>query len=196
MRGSWVLVSPHRTKRPWQSVFIPPIYCKHYSNSCHYYTRGQQEAASKSTLPAYDPSCYLCPGNKRAQGDTNPKYDSTLVFVNDYSAVKEEQTEYHPEDQDGGMHEVSHLVPCEHEHLGPLVKTSRPLLPPPPRRTRHRQMLCDNLFAFSQPHSRRPSSFQDTAYNPYVDTALRCASFAHICSGGRRTSNHDPSTEP
>jgi UDPglucose--hexose-1-phosphate uridylyltransferase len=38
--------------------------------------------------------CYLCPGNKRAQGDLNPQYKSTFVFVNDYSAVKEEQAEY------------------------------------------------------------------------------------------------------
>ncbi len=65
-------------------------------------SRGQQEAASHTTLPDYDPSCYLCPGNKRAQGDTNPKYDSTFVFVNDYSAVKEEQAEYNPDGKDGG----------------------------------------------------------------------------------------------
>ncbi|KAJ5651284.1 Galactose-1-phosphate uridylyltransferase [Penicillium longicatenatum] len=73
LRGSHVLVSPHRTKRPWQ---------------------GAQESASKTTLPSYDPKCYLCPGNQRAQGDVNPKYDSTFVFVNDYSAVKEEQAAY------------------------------------------------------------------------------------------------------
>ncbi|KAK3704807.1 galactose-1-phosphate uridyl transferase [Vermiconidia calcicola] len=73
LRGSWVLVSPHRTKRPWQ---------------------GQQEGASENVLPAYDSSCYLCPGNKRAAGDCNPKYDSTFVFVNDYSAVKEQQVDY------------------------------------------------------------------------------------------------------
>ncbi|KAJ5925149.1 Galactose-1-phosphate uridylyltransferase [Penicillium verhagenii] len=73
LRGSHVLVSPHRTKRPWQ---------------------GAQESASKTTLPSYDPKCYLCPGNQRAQGDVNPKYDSTFVFVNDYSAVKEEQASY------------------------------------------------------------------------------------------------------
>ncbi|KAJ5805173.1 hypothetical protein N7474_011060 [Penicillium riverlandense] len=73
LRGSSILVSPHRTKRPWQ---------------------GQQESPSKTTLPAYDPQCYLCPGNQRAAGDVNPKYDSTFVFVNDYSAVKEEQSDY------------------------------------------------------------------------------------------------------
>ena len=57
--------------------------------------RGQQEQASTITLPQYDPNCYLCPGNKRAGGQTvNPNYESTFVFVNDYSAVKEEQAEY------------------------------------------------------------------------------------------------------
>ncbi|OJJ46783.1 hypothetical protein ASPZODRAFT_132937 [Penicilliopsis zonata CBS 506.65] len=80
LRGSYVLVSPHRTKRPWQ---------------------GQQESPSKTSLPAYDPACYLCPGNKRAQGDSNPQYDRTFVFVNDYSAVKEEQAPYEPEHEAG-----------------------------------------------------------------------------------------------
>ncbi|VBB84334.1 Putative Galactose-1-phosphate uridylyltransferase [Podospora comata] len=76
LTGSWLLVSPHRTKRPWQ---------------------GAQETPSKNTLPSYDPKCYLCPGNKRAQGDSNPPYENTFAFVNDYSAVKETQQDYHPE---------------------------------------------------------------------------------------------------
>ena len=75
LRDSWILVSPHRTKRPWQ---------------------GQQEGPSKTTLPDYDPSCYLCPGNTRASGDQNPNYQTTFVFVNDYSAVKEQQEDYTP----------------------------------------------------------------------------------------------------
>ncbi|KAL8890782.1 MAG: hypothetical protein Q9215_002086 [Flavoplaca cf. flavocitrina] len=82
LRGSWVLVSPHRTKRPWQ---------------------GQEEAATDTTLPVYDPSCYLCPGNRRAAGDVNPQYESTLVFVNDYSAVKEVQADYKSADTDGSL---------------------------------------------------------------------------------------------
>jgi UDPglucose--hexose-1-phosphate uridylyltransferase len=90
LRGSWVLVSPHRTKRPWQ---------------------GQQEAASRIELPKYDPSCYLCPGNKRAQGDVNPKYDRTFVFVNDYSAVKQEQSEYHAPAENGTL--ASRLLRAE-----------------------------------------------------------------------------------
>ena len=62
----WVLVSPHRLARPWQ---------------------GQVEAAQPSGLPAYDPSCYLCPGNARANGERNPAYASTFAFTNDFPAL-------------------------------------------------------------------------------------------------------------
>ncbi|WEW59558.1 galactose-1-phosphate uridyl transferase [Emydomyces testavorans] len=58
--------------------------------------RGQQESPTKTSLPPYDPACYLCPGNKRAQGNQNPQYTKPFVFVNDFSAVKEEQSLYHP----------------------------------------------------------------------------------------------------
>jgi UDPglucose--hexose-1-phosphate uridylyltransferase len=63
----WVLVSPHRTKRPWQ---------------------GQVEEAAAEAQPVYDPSCYLCPGNARAGGARNPAYQSTFVFDNDFAALK------------------------------------------------------------------------------------------------------------
>jgi UDPglucose--hexose-1-phosphate uridylyltransferase len=67
LRREWVLVSPHRTQRPWQ---------------------GQTEdTAQPATLP-YDPTCYLCPGNPRAGGAQTPKYTSTYVFENDYAALK------------------------------------------------------------------------------------------------------------
>jgi UDPglucose--hexose-1-phosphate uridylyltransferase len=62
----WVLVSPHRTQRPWQ---------------------GQQEAPSKPDELAYDSTCYLCPGNLRANGETNPQYQSTFSFENDFAAL-------------------------------------------------------------------------------------------------------------
>ena len=65
----WVLVSPHRTRRPWQ---------------------GKQEDADLSKRPEYDPKCYLCPGNTRANGETNPAYESTYVFGNDFAALLEE----------------------------------------------------------------------------------------------------------
>lgn len=66
LRRSWVLVSPHRAKRPWQ---------------------GQQEEPVKDTKPEYDPKCYLCPGNARINGELNPEYKDTFVFENDFSAV-------------------------------------------------------------------------------------------------------------
>ena len=66
LTGDWILVSPHRTKRPW---------------------RGQVERTPPETLPAYDPTCYLCPGNERAGGRTNPHYAATFVFDNDFSAL-------------------------------------------------------------------------------------------------------------
>ncbi|KAJ5352880.1 hypothetical protein N7452_001854 [Penicillium brevicompactum] len=78
LRGSSILVSPTGPNVPGRA----------------------QESASKTTLPNHDPECYLCPGNKRAQGDTNPNYESTFVFVNDYSAVKEEQAHYEPSNED------------------------------------------------------------------------------------------------
>jgi UDPglucose--hexose-1-phosphate uridylyltransferase len=66
LTGEWALVSPHRTQRPWQ---------------------GQVEKPPPDERPAYDPHCYLCPGNARAGGACNPHYESTFVFTNDFSAL-------------------------------------------------------------------------------------------------------------
>lgn len=66
LTGEWILVAPHRTKRPWQ---------------------GHQEDEIHKNTVGYDPSCYLCPGNTRANGEINPSYDSTYTFVNDFSAL-------------------------------------------------------------------------------------------------------------
>ncbi|KAL9107234.1 MAG: hypothetical protein Q9227_007858 [Pyrenula ochraceoflavens] len=73
------------------------------SSKASRFSIGQQEAPSKTELPFYDPKCYLCPGNPRAAGDTNPQYESTFVFVNDYSAVKETQADYKQEDEPGSL---------------------------------------------------------------------------------------------
>ena len=62
----WVLVSPHRAKRPWL---------------------GQVEKVPPESLPPYDPTCYLCPGNERAAGRRNPGYTETFVFDNDFPAL-------------------------------------------------------------------------------------------------------------
>ncbi|MCZ8229692.1 UDP-glucose--hexose-1-phosphate uridylyltransferase [Flavobacterium sp.] len=67
--NEWVLVSPHRAKRPWQ---------------------GQNEVVISETLPEYDSECYLCAGNVRANGMVNPKYEDCFVFENDFAALKQE----------------------------------------------------------------------------------------------------------
>jgi UDPglucose--hexose-1-phosphate uridylyltransferase len=69
----WVLVSPHRTKRPWL---------------------GRVEKPAAADLPAYDPTCYLCPGNERADGARNPKYSSTFAFDNDFAALLPEAPDF------------------------------------------------------------------------------------------------------
>ncbi|MCE7947297.1 MAG: UDP-glucose--hexose-1-phosphate uridylyltransferase [Chloroflexi bacterium CFX4] len=66
LSGEWILVSPHRTKRPWQ---------------------GQIETPPAEVRPEYDPQCYLCPSNVRANGEQNPEYASTYVFTNDFPAL-------------------------------------------------------------------------------------------------------------
>ena len=66
LTGEFILVSPHRSKRPWQ---------------------GQVEETSADQRPEYDPNCYLCPGNQRADGTLNPDYKDSFVFVNDFSAL-------------------------------------------------------------------------------------------------------------
>ncbi len=66
LTGEMILVSPHRTKRPWQ---------------------GKEETVPDDDRPAYDPTCYLCPGNTRADGSVNPVYEHSFVFTNDFSAL-------------------------------------------------------------------------------------------------------------
>jgi UDPglucose--hexose-1-phosphate uridylyltransferase len=67
LTGEWVLVSPHRSQRPWA---------------------GQTEQPAGAAPPAYDPDCYLCPGNHRAHGAVNPHYEQAFVFDNDFPAMQ------------------------------------------------------------------------------------------------------------
>ncbi len=66
LTGEWVLVSPHRNKRPWQ---------------------GKVEKLPEHDLKEHDPACYLCPGNERAGGKRNENYTGTFVFANDFAAL-------------------------------------------------------------------------------------------------------------
>jgi UDPglucose--hexose-1-phosphate uridylyltransferase len=69
LTGNWVLVSPHRQRRPWQ---------------------GRVEAQSEAPMASHDPTCYLCAGNLRVTGERNPVYESTHVFDNDFAALLQE----------------------------------------------------------------------------------------------------------
>ncbi|MDF1595656.1 MAG: UDP-glucose--hexose-1-phosphate uridylyltransferase [Acidimicrobiia bacterium] len=76
LRGEWVLVSAHRTERPWQ---------------------GRTEMfGAPGALPDYDPDCYLCPGNQRAGGKVNPAYTGTYAFTNDFPALRPTVAETSP----------------------------------------------------------------------------------------------------
>jgi UDPglucose--hexose-1-phosphate uridylyltransferase len=66
LTNEWILISPQRTSRPWQ---------------------GQVEKGVEQVRPKYDPNCYLCPGNNRAENKKNPEYASTYVFDNDFPAL-------------------------------------------------------------------------------------------------------------
>ena len=72
LTGEFVLVSPQRSRRPWQ---------------------GERETAPVERLPEYDPGCYLCPGNERSGGVRNPAYTQTFVFRNDFPALLPEERE-------------------------------------------------------------------------------------------------------
>ena len=73
----WVLVSAGRTKRPWQ---------------------GRKERRPVVERPAYEPACYLCPGNVRASGERNPDYVSTYAFGNDFAALRPDGPDEHLHD--------------------------------------------------------------------------------------------------
>lgn len=80
LTGEWILISPHRLKRPWQ---------------------GKTDPVSRTKLPVYDEKCYLCPGNRRAGGEQNPQYKNTFVFANDYAALYREIDK--PAAEDNGL---------------------------------------------------------------------------------------------
>ena len=78
----WILVSPHRTQRPWQ---------------------GQVESTTARSEVSYDPSCYMCPGNKRSTGQANPAYKTVFVFDNDFPALL-------PQSESGRINEADLLI--------------------------------------------------------------------------------------
>ncbi|WNH12714.1 UDP-glucose--hexose-1-phosphate uridylyltransferase [Thalassobellus suaedae] len=77
LTDEWVLVSPHRAKRPWQ---------------------GQNEAVSNEVRPSHDASCYLCAGNTRINGEINPDYKDVFVFTNDFAALQTDSKTFSVDD--------------------------------------------------------------------------------------------------
>ena len=77
LTGEWVLVSPHRAKRPWQ---------------------GQNEEISTEKRPSYDENCYLCPTNTRINGEINPDYKDVFIFTNDFAALQKDSPAFEVND--------------------------------------------------------------------------------------------------
>ena len=77
LTGEWVLVSAGRTRRPWL---------------------GREEPPPPEHRLAYDPGCFLCPGNVRTNGERNPRYAETFVFTNDFPSLRPDSSSAHVED--------------------------------------------------------------------------------------------------
>jgi UDPglucose--hexose-1-phosphate uridylyltransferase len=111
LTGNWVLVSPHRAKRPWQ---------------------GQQETPDRSIRPAHDPECYLCTGNKRVTGEQNPDYTGTFVFTNDFAALTvdapDAPTSNNPLFQNGTARGTSRVVCFSPDHSKSLPELTLPAI--------------------------------------------------------------------
>jgi UDPglucose--hexose-1-phosphate uridylyltransferase len=109
LTGEWLLVSPQRALRPWQ---------------------GQQEPPQALDLPEYDPTCYLCPRNTRANGQQNPDYQDVYVFVNDFSALEGagEPPQGHSEaEQSGAEESPNDAFKALHSPPGSFSSASAPL---------------------------------------------------------------------
>ncbi|TRO65217.1 UDP-glucose--hexose-1-phosphate uridylyltransferase [Christiangramia sabulilitoris] len=106
LTGEWILVSPHRTKRPWQ---------------------GKTEENKSHKKETYDPSCYLCPGNTRASGETNPDYKEPYSFINDFSSLLPDSPEINFQEgllkaeSERGICKVVCFSP-DHSHTLPLME--------------------------------------------------------------------------
>ncbi|HRI20961.1 MAG TPA: UDP-glucose--hexose-1-phosphate uridylyltransferase [Panacibacter sp.] len=106
LTGEWILVSPHRTKRPWQ---------------------GKVETLLQDIRPAYDEKCYLCPGNTRADGSVNPQYKDSFVFTNDYASLLKDTPEGKFE-EGGLLQAVSENGICRVISFSPRHDLTLPLL--------------------------------------------------------------------
>ena len=107
LTGDWVLVSPHRGKRPWQ---------------------GQVEKPQLADTATHDPECYLCSGNTRINGEVNPDYDGTFVFTNDFAALMKDTPASEQSNDDlftlQAARGTSRVICFSHEHNKTLPELS------------------------------------------------------------------------
>ncbi|XP_071440466.1 probable galactose-1-phosphate uridylyltransferase isoform X2 [Hetaerina americana] len=106
LKGEWIVVSPHRMKRPWA---------------------GQVEPADEPDLPEWDPSNPLCPRATRSNGEVNPDYCSTYVFTNDFPALMEE-VPHPPEDNDPLLRMAPATGTCRVMCLHPMLNKTISLM--------------------------------------------------------------------
>ena len=104
LTGEWVLVSPHRNKRPWQ---------------------GKMDQPPPMSKQSYDPNCYLCPSNIRSSGALNPAYEDTFVFTNDFAALVPAKQESYT---DGLLQAKSESGECKVICYSPNHSLTLPLL--------------------------------------------------------------------
>lgn len=107
LKNEWILVSPHRAKRPWS---------------------GQQEMPDTRKYPSFDENCFLCPGNKRVSGAINPNYLHTYVFPNDFAALMVDSPDAPPSDnplfQTMGVRGLSRVICFSPDHSKTLPELS------------------------------------------------------------------------
>ena len=108
MKGEWILVSPHRMKRPWS---------------------GQVEKSDEAQVPEFDPANPLCPGVTRPNGQVNPKYESTFVFTNDFPALLEDVPEPEASEDDPLFKTQAAKGTCRVMCFSPKSNVTVPLMP-------------------------------------------------------------------
>lgn len=149
----------------------------------------QGEQAGRDILIPWQ--CYLCPGNKRAQGDTNPKYDSTFVFVNDYSAVREQQAQYDPPEANGC--EFYTCTTCQTQRIDCILTHCSARITPSSRREHDRQMLRYYVLPETQPHTGRYAASEHSPCNRDLDKDLHITPGSYVTLGPIRKTNHTSS---
>ncbi len=193
LRGSWILVSPHRTKRPWQSVLFRSTCVSKLLT----YAIGITGVSKKELRSLHCPS--MIPHVTYARATSVHKGTQTQCII--AHSCLSMTTVPSRKSRQNIMLRIKMEVRMKYHTLYPRgpwtqLRMNRPFFPSPPRRTGHGQMLRNNLLAITQPHSRRPFSHRDPSNHQHMDTTLHSSPVAHISSRSCRTPNNTATTEP